>query len=89
MTRTSGMDLDDEGIYRLAAAVMIPPGYKRGLVLDDQSHRNQLAWLKGLCGEFWMAVMALIPADVTSRYGAMYEVESGPARDCVTGECRK
>lgn len=89
MIRTNWNTLNDDGAYRLAAAVMAPPGITHGAVLDKKSHLTQLAWLKGSCGEFWMAIMALIPDQVTSRYAAVYGVESGPARDCVTGACKR
>ena len=96
MTRTKTrlpvrrVDLDQEAIYRLAAAVMMAPGgaersnsKRRRLSMDN--HHRQLAWLKGPCGKFWMNAMALISEDVTSRYASAYGVASGPAAYCTNG----
>jgi hypothetical protein len=95
MTRTKTrlpvrrVDLDQEAIYRLAAAVMMAPGSAKRRRLPRYNHYKQLAWLKGPCGKFWMGVMGLIPDQVTSRYAITYGVNSGPARECVTGACPK
>jgi hypothetical protein len=79
------VDLDQEGIYRLAAAVMMAPGSAKRRRLSLPVHYKQLAWLKGPCGKFWMNAMALISEDVTSRYASAYGVASGPAAYCTNG----
>jgi hypothetical protein len=89
MTQTNGIDLDEEGIYRLAAAVMMAPGSAKRRRLPKKAHYAQLAWLKGPCGAFWMGVMGLIPDQVASRYAITYGVRGGPALECVTGACKR
>jgi hypothetical protein len=83
------MELNDEGMYRLAAAVMGIDGDKLARHHGDEMHRHQLAWLKGPCGVFWMNAMALISEDITSRYASAYGVASGPATWCTNGHIGK